>query len=332
MGWFGSMTLAWKYAMVFGICLSVTLMAGFAKVLYDRNKLKKHTKDAELESGPKEDQMELNAREKDEGDLFGVRAIEAGYFAGIPQSRPSSTTGSIAGSPIMSTNTLASNSFSPKINMQSPSGSVMSLPLAHTSAHNSAGPMSIVLPDSSSPPRRMGSPTAKLRPSEAELSGRINHNAAVNMTLMVPPSPVLASGPRSPTFSGSDSEESDDHHSHRSVSPQSPTFPEMGRSKPAHYAPAPPQIPVPDGLRLSVRSVTAPENPAFDTKSQTASIENSREPSPEPSAPAAVAPTMPSRYQHDDPRSLFPASSDSRPSSTGKGLLQAGSEQPRKLI
>ena len=56
MSWFGSMALAWKYAyvdrivlgmirmetditsMIFGILLGVTILAGFTKVLYDRNK------------------------------------------------------------------------------------------------------------------------------------------------------------------------------------------------------------------------------------------------------------------------------------------------------
>jgi hypothetical protein len=40
-------------------------------------------KAAELESGPKDDTVELNQREKDEGDLFGIRAIEAGFYAGV---------------------------------------------------------------------------------------------------------------------------------------------------------------------------------------------------------------------------------------------------------
>jgi len=36
------------------------------------------------------DKEKLVARQLDEGDLFGVRALEAGYFGGVAQSRPSS--------------------------------------------------------------------------------------------------------------------------------------------------------------------------------------------------------------------------------------------------
>ncbi|OCL12748.1 hypothetical protein AOQ84DRAFT_395493 [Glonium stellatum] len=337
MGWFGSMALAWKYATIFGILLGVTLLAGFTKVLYDRNKLKKHTKEQELEAGRKEDQVELNTREKDEGDLFGVRAIEAGYFAGIPQSRPGSAAGSIAGTPSMSTNTLVGSFASPKIKTQSVSSSVSSFPLASANSRNSADPSSVLLSASSSPPNGKVPPTMKLRPSEAELNGRINHSPAVNMNLSVPPSPVLAQGSQSPVFSGSDSGESEGRQSPQSLSPHSPSFLSTDRVKPGHYVPAPPQLLTPEGSSVSVRTVATPENPAYTAKSATASMVSGQDvspghsapPSPGPPSPEVRTPTMPSRALRDNPRSLFPVS-EPRPLRTRKGSAQAEGEQPRE--
>jgi hypothetical protein len=51
-------------------------------------------KDLEAEGAQKrnsgQSDLNLNMREKDEGDLFGIRAIEAGFFGGVAQSRPTS--------------------------------------------------------------------------------------------------------------------------------------------------------------------------------------------------------------------------------------------------
>lgn len=236
--------------------------------------------------------MELNQREKDEGDLFGIRAIEAGFYAGIPQSRPTSRAGSIAESPAMSSTTLIGGFNSPKIQTHSMASSVTSLPLAHTNNRDSE-----TLP-SHSPPRRKSPPNMmKLRPSEAELNGRINHNAAVNMNLTVPPSPVLARPPHSPTFGGSDSGESDGR-----LSPRSPSF------KPEHYAPVPPQIPMPEGLRASLVSAEDPaksQAASFNDPSPAHSPNHSAPPSPG-RAPVAKPPSMPQRAFQDDARSPFP--------------------------
>ncbi|PMD63830.1 uncharacterized protein K444DRAFT_499485, partial [Hyaloscypha bicolor E] len=57
--------------------------------------LEKNTKIAEMEAAMKStDKEKLVRREKKlgEGDLFGVRALEHGYFGGVAQSRPSSPT------------------------------------------------------------------------------------------------------------------------------------------------------------------------------------------------------------------------------------------------
>ena len=152
-------------------------------------------KDAES-AGPKEDTVELNQREKDEGDLFGIRAIEAGFYAGVAQSRPTSRAGSIVGHPNMSSSTLVANPNSPLLKPHSNGGSMVSLPLAGKNSNRD----SETLPD-----RRPSPPHMKLRPSEAELNGRHNpYDTAVDMSLNVPPSPGFRMQPT--TFGGSDTD------------------------------------------------------------------------------------------------------------------------------
>ncbi|RMZ68024.1 integral membrane [Pyrenophora seminiperda CCB06] len=187
--WFGNLQLAYKYIIVFLSLLVITILAGFIKVLYNRQKLKK-AKQVELEAGPREDTVELNQREKDEGDLFGIRAIEAGFYAGVAQSRPTSRAGSVMGdNPAMSTSTLVGGSASsPLMKGQSNNASVLSLNL-----HATKEP-------------------SKLRPSDAELNGR--HD----MSLQTPSSPGHPRGLSSPTFGGSDNY-SEGFASARSMSP-----------------------------------------------------------------------------------------------------------------
>ncbi|KAF2105886.1 hypothetical protein BDV96DRAFT_508657 [Lophiotrema nucula] len=322
MTWFGSLDLAYKYGLVFGLLLVLTISAGVIKVFIDRRKIKLAAAKENVEAGRKEDHLELNQREKDEGDLFGIRAIEAGFFAGIPQSRPTSRAGSIAestkGTPSISTNTLIGSLASPKIQTHSAMSSVTSLPLAHMSDRNRD---SETLADS--PPRRKSPPAIKLRPSEAELNGRINHNASVNMNLAVPPSPVLARAPSSPAFGSSDAD-SDGAATPRSLSPRSANF------TPDHYAPVPPQIPIPEGLRAALHS------PELIAKSQSASLNdhspgqspgNSAPPSPS-YPPESRVPSMPAKVLREEPRSLFPAYSERRrPSLPKVEVRQAGPEQ-----
>ncbi|KAH9213768.1 hypothetical protein DL95DRAFT_274513, partial [Leptodontidium sp. 2 PMI_412] len=61
--------------------------------------LKKDTKKAELEASLRSDKEKLVGQGVREGDLFGVRAIEHGYFGGVSQSRPTSPTPSYVLSP-----------------------------------------------------------------------------------------------------------------------------------------------------------------------------------------------------------------------------------------
>ncbi|KAJ4354846.1 hypothetical protein N0V95_003456 [Ascochyta clinopodiicola] len=284
--WFGNLQLAYKYIVVFLGLLVLTILAGCVKLFFDRRKLQKHVKNDAESAGPKEDTVELNQREKDEGDLFGIRAIEAGFYAGVAQSRPTSRAGSIAGHPNMSSSTLVANPNSPLLKPHSNGGSMVSLPLAGKNSNRD----SETLPD-----RRPSPPQTKLRPSEAELNGRHNpYDTAVDMSLNVPPSPGFRTQPT--TFGGSETD-SDGVVSPRSMSPPSADF------NPHSYKPAP-SIPMPDALRVSYHSGEE------TSKSQAASF---NDPSPRPSpgqsptppspghAPTTRLPTLPSSAMRNSP-------------------------------
>jgi hypothetical protein len=243
-------------------------------------RLKNIVKKEELEAGPKEDTVELNQREKDEGDLFGIRAIEAGFYAGVAQSRPTSRAGSVIGHPTMSTSTLVGGASSPLMKGHSANTSVLSLNLGQNDSQ-----------------RRQSPPNMKLRPSEAELTGK---HGAVDMSLQVPPSPGL---PRqaSPTFGGSDDGSNDGFVSPRSNSPRSSDF------HPQHYAPAP-TIPMPDALQVTYHDVQDSTN----ARSQAASFNNTPNQSPTPpypgNPPAVRLPTLPSTALRKESRSPSPES------------------------
>jgi len=216
--------------------------------------------------------MDLNHREKHEGDLFGIRAIEAGYFAGIPQSAPTSRAGSPA-SAMMSSSTLVGGLNSPKIASISTASSVTSLPLAYTQDRKHDSDML------STPPRRPSPSTIKLRPSKAELSGRLNHNAAVNMGLDAPPPPGLARHSQFARFSGSEDGESV-RHSYKSE----------------YYAPVPPQVPLKNGLRVSVQSArTHKSHAASVNDSSPLHSPNRSGPSSPRHPPLSYMPSMPER-------------------------------------
>lgn len=199
----------------------------------------------------KEERAGLTDREKDEGDYFGVRALEAGFYAGVAQSAPTSRANSVIGSPLMSNSTLVGGGLG---NFKdSPNNSVTALPLAHTrEPKNSTLDESEALPSpqSEEPSRRRSPPAIRLAPSTAELTGRHRFSAGIDMNLRVPPSPSVSRGPSSPTFGGSDGGESDG-----ALSPVSP----MG-----YYAPNAPQPPShPEGFSAS--SVSGPAHPSMAT-------------------------------------------------------------------
>ena len=151
----------------------------------------------------------------------------------------------------MSANTLIGSLNNLKNNTNSMASSVISLPLAHTAGGNHD---SSYLPDS--PPRKKGAPAITLRPSDAEMNGRINHSVTVNMNLNVPPSPVMTRHPRSPTFNGSDSDSDSGRHSPASLQHD-------------QYSSVPPQLPMPDLLRVSVHpGEAAPKSQAASFNDQ----------------------------------------------------------------
>jgi hypothetical protein len=250
----------------------------FRAAAYNLARLKKLIKVQELETGPKEDTVELNQREKDEGDLFGIRAIEAGFYAGVAQSRPTSRAGSVIGHPGMSTSTLVggASASSPLMKGHSANTSVLSLNLGQ---------------DNSS--RRISPPNMKLRPSEAELTGK---HGAVDMSLQVPPSPGI---PKTQSFGGSDDGSSDGFTTPRSVSPRPTDF------HPQHYAPAP-MIPMPDALQVTYHDVQD------NARSQAASFNNTPSQSPTPpypgKPPVSRLPTLPQTVLSKGSRSPSPES------------------------
>lgn len=174
-------------------------------------------------AAPQEHQetQQLNARQVEEGDLFGIRAIQSGYFGGVAQSRPVSPTGSTASNPFQTP-------ASPGLVPASPTSSVNDLPLLQVRQPSPAPPL-LGMPRGSAPrldstrvlspiPRHL-SPRPHLRPlqpSEAELSGRINHDPVVNMSTDNPLSPPLLS-PTSPNETS--------RGRNRPSSPLRPSFP-----------------------------------------------------------------------------------------------------------
>ncbi|KAL9612678.1 MAG: hypothetical protein Q9167_002760, partial [Letrouitia subvulpina] len=225
--------------------------------------LKKHIKRANLEaSGAREERVELNKREPDEGDLFGIRAIQSGYYGGVAQSRPSSSHGSIEGS---SSNTLLGSHGSPKL-AASPSSSVTILPLESRKssplAHKSISAEDLDMP--TTPKRHVPTPLrTTLQPSIAELNGRVNHDPAVNMLLEVPPSPATTSRPSTAYLDNNDRR------------PPSSYFPAQHNG--GQYTPlgAPHDSPPVNLKRSSERPVSAAESQQHSTQghhSQSASI------------------------------------------------------------
>ncbi|KAL3418841.1 hypothetical protein PVAG01_09062 [Phlyctema vagabunda] len=92
MGGFADISLANKFGIILGILIFLTFVAGFVKVYLNRKRLIKATRQAGMEVAKGHNAEKYNAKKFMEGDLFGVRAIENGYFGGVAQSnsRPTS--------------------------------------------------------------------------------------------------------------------------------------------------------------------------------------------------------------------------------------------------
>ena len=100
-----------------------------------------------------------------------------------------------------------------------------------------------------------------LRPSEAELNGRVNHDPAVNMNLELPPSPLAA--PSRPMSGNSEL-------SVRRPTSTSYPFPDPPRAEHSVQA-DPPRIVLPQDVRNSTRMSTVQQGD-YEVHSQSASI------------------------------------------------------------
>ncbi|KAG0635486.1 hypothetical protein HOY80DRAFT_1057133 [Tuber brumale] len=91
MGSFGDLELGAKYGIILGSLVVLVFAAGFLKLFYIRHQAKKFNEEAKAKAANEEgktEQIALNQREEDEGDLFGIRALERGFTGGVAQSRP----------------------------------------------------------------------------------------------------------------------------------------------------------------------------------------------------------------------------------------------------
>ncbi|KAL9031056.1 MAG: hypothetical protein Q9196_000889 [Gyalolechia fulgens] len=312
MSWFGSLDLAYKYAIILGSLFTVVIIAGLCKVFHDKRRIRKFVKNSNLEAaGAHEERVELNKREPDEGDLFGVRAIQSGFFGGVAQSRPSSLAGSNSpgGS---SANTLLGSHASPKTAFHSPMSSVTTLPLdarrSSPLAHKAMSSEDLDAP--TTPKHRVPTPLRSTwAPSDAELSGRANHDPAVDISLQIPPSPLASSRPAT---------------AHSDTHDRIPSGFVLSPPGGGHYAPlGAPRIPE-QVRRSSARSVSAAETHQLEQghHSQSASIASGKsDPDSQDDGRSAAATdpgfiSVPSKAAQGERRGSD--SSDERPRSRGR--------------
>lgn len=262
-------------------------------------KFLKEREDLETEASDEE----LNLSEKQESELFGFPAIEAGYFGGVTQSRLTSAASLRANSPLETLHTRSSassrhSSFSkdgssPSATSNIPRGSklerqssadsieVISTARRHSNlrivshayeeGHQSEGS----LPPK--PPPAVRAIRGRLQPSYAELNGRLKHEASVNKseqprslagsTLQGSPN----SSRNSLTSERKTSTESASEQSSSGVSPAS-SVSSTRQSVPAHYAPEPPHLALPEDIGTPIFEE---ENPASAIKSQRGSMTSS---------------------------------------------------------
>lgn len=165
------------------------------QLLTPGGRLRKHIRAADLEAaGKQRKQPAPNSRKLDEGDLFGIRAIESGYFGGVAQSRPTSAAGIHSRSGSFSHTSLGSRP-SPKILSTLPSGSVVNLPMGSRRCSSPLAKYVIFRTDDDLEPshskRTQPEPVnSRLGPSSAGYSARTKRDPAVHMSWNVPPSPT----------------------------------------------------------------------------------------------------------------------------------------------
>ncbi|KAI5777683.1 hypothetical protein EDC01DRAFT_394278 [Geopyxis carbonaria] len=170
--WFDGLDLGAKYAIGLACLFALVCIFGLSKLFIQKRKIKKIVAAQEAKAADEEnkiDQIALNQREEDEGDLFGIRALERGYFGGVAQSRPT-------------TPTMASRSTTTLVSGHIPYGQSM------------ISQQSTIALDLG------GAPTT----SKASSSKKPYTNPAVDMSMDVPESPrILVSGNNSPAHTPS---------------------------------------------------------------------------------------------------------------------------------
>jgi hypothetical protein len=183
--------------------------------------MNRHLRTMLMEGGAvQEEEKVLTMHSQDAGSLFGIRAIEAGHYGGVAQSRGNSMASSLVGtpSPSMTDFSKSATSFSttttrfspgpqpdPRSTTFSTSSSILRLSRFGGEMHNQNGhptggshlriasqPLDLLDKSkrSSTSPTKLAN--VKLRPSYAEENKRHNHSP-VDMNLTVPPSPVSQS-------------------------------------------------------------------------------------------------------------------------------------------
>ncbi|CUS07438.1 unnamed protein product [Tuber aestivum] len=179
MGWFGDLELGAKYGIILGSLVVLVFAAGFLKLFHIRYQARKFNREAKAKAANEEGKTEhiaLNQREEDEGDLFGIRALERGFTGGVAQSRPTSP------------NTAANRSTSTLV------PSTVNIPFGQKSAGSLAG--SSRSETNSTLTIEVGNPKG-VTISNGRTSPRPGE-IAVDMNLNVPESPRM---PRSPDSS-----------------------------------------------------------------------------------------------------------------------------------
>jgi len=221
--------------------------------------------------------VELNKRELDEGDLFGIRAIQSGYFGGVAQSRPSSIAEDRSDRDSTASNTLLGSHQSPERKGQSPMSSVVTLPLeARTASPLRHTVLSAADPDRSRTSKKQGPHPIKstLQPSDAQIKGGVNHDPAVDMFLNVPPSPGATSRPSS-GFEFSTQSPVEGSVEPNETLERNPESASVRRNSQygGHYIPtAAPEDPVTGGNRNSARPVFTAQYREHQPHSQHASV------------------------------------------------------------
>ncbi|KAF7899765.1 hypothetical protein EAF00_004101 [Botryotinia globosa] len=181
MGWFGNQDLSAKFGIVLGGAIFIVLSAGLIKVWLNKRKLARNIKIEELEKA-NSTQERLNVEELGEGDLFGVRAIERGFFGGVSQSRSNSPAQSMFGPPSTTAVDLTETSRALEAIRAPSAASSSQISLSSHSSEVSA-PKSI---------KHKPSPL-RLQPSEAEIRRSALPNVGGSY---IPPAPIKEDRPQ----------------------------------------------------------------------------------------------------------------------------------------